>query len=218
MVTQSAQPGVAGPGRRRRRRQETIEEILRVAIDVMAEEGVAALSLSEVARRMGIRPPSLYKYFPSRLAVYDALFQQGWQQTLAAFQAGVATAEPGLPALAEGLRELGRHAMAHQVLAQLIAWRPVPGFRPTPEAFAPSQELVAEVGQVVNGAVELGQLHPDAASDEGLALLSALMAGVMTQQLANEPDAGFDDGRFTRLLPAVLEMFARTYPGPAGRP
>ena len=60
--------------RRLQRHNQTIEEILDLAIEVMAEDGVAALSLAEVARRMGMRPPSLYQYFPSKLAVYDALF------------------------------------------------------------------------------------------------------------------------------------------------
>ena len=48
------------PGdRRARRRQETIEEILAIADDVMTEEGVNGLSLSEVARRLGVKPPDL---------------------------------------------------------------------------------------------------------------------------------------------------------------
>jgi AcrR family transcriptional regulator len=55
--------------RRVQRHNQTIEEILDLAIQVMAEDGVAALSLAEVARRMGMRPPSLYQYFPSKLAV-----------------------------------------------------------------------------------------------------------------------------------------------------
>ncbi len=37
--------------RRRRHREQTIDEILDVAVQVMAEEGVAGLSLSEVGRR-----------------------------------------------------------------------------------------------------------------------------------------------------------------------
>ena len=60
--------------RRARRRQETIEEILDLAEAVMTEEGVNGLSLAEVARRLGVQPPSLYKYFPSLMSVYDALF------------------------------------------------------------------------------------------------------------------------------------------------
>ena len=66
-----------GPDRRARRRQETIEEILDIATEVMTEEGVNGLSLAEVARRLGVQPPSLYKYFPSLMAVYDALFRRG---------------------------------------------------------------------------------------------------------------------------------------------
>ena len=67
----------ARPDRRARRRQETIEEILDIAREVMTEEGVNGLSLAEVARRLGVQPPSLYKYFPSLMAIYDALFRRG---------------------------------------------------------------------------------------------------------------------------------------------
>src|SRR4051794_33534275 len=62
---------------RARRRLETIEEVLDIAVEIMTEQGVAGLSLGEVARRMGIRPPSLYVYFPSKDALYDALFERG---------------------------------------------------------------------------------------------------------------------------------------------
>src|SRR3954451_19065492 len=69
--------------RRQRRRLETIEEGLDHAAEIMAEEGVAGLSLGEIARRMGIRTPSLYVYFPSKHALYDALFARGWRELLA---------------------------------------------------------------------------------------------------------------------------------------
>src|SRR5690348_15033693 len=68
--------------RRHRRRLETIEEVLDHAVEIMAEEGVAGLSLGEIARRMSIRPPSLYVYFPSKHALYDALFKRGWELLL----------------------------------------------------------------------------------------------------------------------------------------
>ena len=63
--------------RRARRRQETIDEILDIAVAIMCEEGVNGLSLSEVARRLGVQPPSIYKYFPSLMAIYDELFLRG---------------------------------------------------------------------------------------------------------------------------------------------
>ena len=60
---------------RGRRRAETLREIEQAAIEVMAEDGVAALSLTKVAQRVGVKQPSLYQYVTSRVDLYDALFQ-----------------------------------------------------------------------------------------------------------------------------------------------
>src|SRR3954467_3973509 len=103
--------------RRARRRQETIDEILTIADDVMTEEGVNGLSLSEVARRLGVKPPSIYKYFDSLLAIYDALFERGQQTPLEPRSTAMARAEPGLEALAAGLEASGRWALAHPATA-----------------------------------------------------------------------------------------------------
>jgi AcrR family transcriptional regulator len=202
--------------RRQRRRQQTIDEILDVAVQVMAQEGVAGLSLSEVARRMGIQPPSLYKYFPSKLALYDALFQRGARESLAVFRAAAAQAEPGWAALVAGTEAVMRLGLDHQVVAQLLNWRPVPGFEPSPAAFAPSIEFVQDARRLLQVAADRGELHPDAASEDGTALLSVLAAGVMSQQLANQPQASWDQGRFTRLTPRVLELFRCAYPPQGG--
>ena len=207
-----ATPDTAGPGRRRRRREQTIDEIVGVAIDVMAQEGVAGLSLSEVARRMGIQPPSLYKYFPSKLALYDELFKRGAGEALAVFRAAAARAEPGWAALTAGIEAIMRFGLDHQVAGQLLNWRPVPGFEPSAEAFAPSIELVQDIRRLLAAAAGRGELHPAAASEEGAALLSVLIAGVMSQQLANQPRAPWDQGRFTRLTPRVLQLFQSAYP------
>ena len=205
------------PDRRRRRREETIQEILAIAAELMAADGVAALSLSDVARRLGIQPPSLFKYFPSKLALYDALFAEAARRVLAAFRSAAGDAEPGLPALRAGFEGMARFVLANQVFGQLLFWRPVPGFTPTAEAFRPAQDFVAAVRAGLRAAADRGHLHSDAAGDEGHALLSVLVAGAMTQQLANEPGADFDTGRFTRLLPQLIDMFAAAYPPPKER-
>ena len=208
----AATPDTARLDRRRRRRAQTIDEIVGVAVEVMAQEGVAGLSLSEVARRMGIQPPSLYKYFPSKLALYDELFKRGAGEVLAAFRAAVALAEPDWAALTAGIEAIMRLGLDHQVAGQLLNWRPVPGFEPSAEAFAPSVELVEEVRRLLQAAADRGELHPAAASEEGQALLSVLIAGVMSQQLANQPQASWNQGRFTRLTPLVLQLFQCAYP------
>ncbi len=63
--------------RRQRNREEMMTAILDAARFVMREEGVAALNLHEVARRVGLRTPSLYEYFPGKMALYDALYRFG---------------------------------------------------------------------------------------------------------------------------------------------
>jgi len=206
------------PGRRRRRREDTIREILTIATELMADHGVAALSLSDIARRLGIQPPSLFRYVPSKLALYDALFAEGARQVLAAFRSAAAEAEPGLPALRAGLTALARFVLANPVFGQLLFWRPVPGFTPSPASFRPAEDFVAAVRAVLRDAAGRGHLHPDAASEEGHALLSVLFAGALTQQLANEPGAALEDGRFTRLLPRLISMFAAAYPPPGEPP
>jgi|SoiMethySBSTD1v2_1073268.scaffolds.fasta_scaffold22182_8 AcrR family transcriptional regulator len=198
--------------RRELRRNQTIDEILTIAVEVMAEVGVAGLSLSEVARRLGIRPPSLYKYFPSRLALFDRLFQLGHQQHLDDFRAGAGAAEPGLPALINAVQAGGRWAMVNQSLAQLLFWRPVPGFEPSAEAYAPSRAMADDVRRMLGDAVERGQLGPGAATAEGAAVLSILVTGMLSQQLANNPGESFEDGQFTRLAPQIFAMFRDRYP------
>ena len=42
--------------------------------------GAAALNLTEVAARVGLRQRTLYQYFSSRNAVYDAWFEWGRRQ------------------------------------------------------------------------------------------------------------------------------------------
>ncbi len=198
--------------RRTRRRQETIEEILAIADDVMMEEGVNGLSLSEVARRLGVKPPSIYKYFDSLLAIYDAIFERGQRTNLEVMRAAMARAEPGLDALAAGLDASGRWAITHPATAQLLFWRPVPGFQPTPGAMAPSVEMVGLQRQALADAAAAGQLGPGADSDEALWITSVIVSGVIGQAMANEPGVPWGEGRFSPLLPKLLDTLAVLYP------
>jgi len=205
--------------RRTRRRNETVQEILDVALEVMAEEGVAALSLSEVARRMGLRPPSLYQYFPSRMAIYDALFERAARQALQiAEQHRGRLADDPAGAITAATQATFAWEVANPVLAQLLHWRPVPGFEPSPQAYTPAVRQVELLREALRAAVDAGQLAPAAATEEGLALYTVLMSGVISQQLSNEPSAPAGQGRFIRLTPMALDMFFRYYVPQEGVP
>ena len=215
-----SQASVVPVDRRRRRREETIEEVLGIAAEIMAEQGVAGLSVGEIARRMGIRPPSLYVYFPSKHALYDALFARGAQSVLAAMEASFA-AHPVASAstLEEILLDRGkafvRWSMRHAAYAQLLFWRPVPGFTPSPEAYEPAVRLVGLGEEQFAQLQRRGLMRADVPAGQILRDWTILISGVISQQLSNAPQESFEEGRFTAALPGLVSMFARHYEPPA---
>ncbi len=206
------------PDRRALRRQQTIAEILDIAVDVMTVEGVNGLSIAEIARRLGVQPPSLYKYFPSLLAVYDALFERGMREHLKALRAAMADAEPGLEALITGLEASGRWCLENRALAQMLFWRPIPGFEPSPEAFAASVEMVELQRAALAEAVRRGELGPSADDDDAVFVISVLISGVLTMAIANEPDVRWGEGRFTPHFRRLMSTLPTLFPvGDDGR-
>jgi len=209
-------PGpVAATDRRHRRRQETIEEILDIAVQIMAEQGVAGLSIGEIARRMGIRPPSVYVYFPSKHALYDALFARGARLLLAAMQE-VFAALPARPTTLEeillpGAQAFVRWSIEHAAYSQLLFWRPVPGFTPSPQAYQAAIELV-ELGRGrLKALQDAGLLRAEAPIEQIERDWTILGSGVVSQQLSNAPQQAFDEGHFTAAIPGLIAMFAGHY-------
>jgi AcrR family transcriptional regulator len=207
---------VLRPDRRARRRQETIEEILDIAEEVMGEEGVNGLTLAEVARRLGVQPPSLYKYFDSLMAVYDALFRRGQAAHLQAMGTAMERAPRGLDALQAGLAASGRWCLANRALAQLLFWRPVPRFEPSAESMAPSLAMVELQRAALADAVGAGELGGGADSDEAVFAVSILVSGAIGQAIANEPGLPWGEGRFSPLLAKLLDALTFLYPAGDG--
>lgn len=203
-------------GRRLLRRQRTIEEALDTAVVIMEETGVGGLSMSEIARRLGMRQPSLYKYFPSLHAVYDALFARGVERTGAAIQAAVGDGPRGVVTIRAAARALVRWAVENPALAQLLYWRPVPGFAPAAATFAASERQLDALRAAFAAAVRAGELHPDAASGDAARLFTIVLSGIVSQQMANDPGADYGTGMFTRLTEAGLDMFFARYAPRAG--
>lgn len=200
--------------RRHRRRLETIEEIVDHAVDVMAENGVAGLSLGEVARRMGMRTPSLYVYFDSKHAVYDAVFDRGWRD-LHAFMSDLVDqveAAPDLPAyVLEFARRFVRWNVENPVPTQLMGWRPVPGYEPSEGAYASAVHAFEAGISIFSRLKARGLFRPDVEVDTLMRTWTVLLSGVMTQQLANAPHEPFETGTFTSTLPDLVDMYLAHY-------
>lgn len=201
--------------RRQRRRLETIEEVLDIAAQIMVEQGVAGLSVGEIARRMGIRPPSLYVYFPSKNALYDALFQRGAEQILATMQELYDGTEGSELTFEEQLLDAARAfvgwCVANPAYTQLLFWRPVPGFTPTPEAFEPAVQVLGLTTTRFEQLQAAGLIRADVDVADAVRDWTVVCSGVISQQLANAPGEDLEGGRFVVALPSLAAMFARHY-------
>jgi len=183
---------------RRSERHEAIRrEILAAAWDAAHETSIAGLTLRDIASRVGMQQPSLYSHFASKQAIYDAMFQQAWQAYLESAQASARDlpAEPRarLIGIAEhyfdfAVADLPRH--------QLMDVNVVPNFQPSAEAYAPAVEVYGLMLDLLRG---LG-----IATDEDADLFTALLGGLVNQQLANDPGGQ----RWRRLIPRVMHMYA----------
>lgn len=188
--------------RRVARREATKGEIVDAAWALAREQGLAALSMRDLAAAVGMQAPSLYQYFGSKLAIYDAMFGQGMREALAVVGAAVDTRDRR-GALRESGRRIVEFATSDPVRAQLLFQRTIPGFEPSPESYAPAVEMSARVQALI---IELGITDPDA-----MDLWTALMSGLANQQLANEPGGT----RWTRLIDRTVDMFlAEVAPSP----
>jgi AcrR family transcriptional regulator len=205
--------------RRHRHRVETIEEVLDHAVRIMAEDGVAGLSLGEIARRMGIRPPSLYVYFPSKHALYDALFARGWARLLDHMRACEEEHPPVEDDLCAIMLRLGndfvRWSVENFAYAQLLFWRPVPGYRPSQAAYEPAVELYQQSYARMAALKQRSLIRADVDVDVALRDWTVLVSGVISQQLANAPGEPFESGQFTGAIPGLAAMFAAHYGNPA---
>src|SRR4051795_3834847 len=82
-MTQTAPP----PDRRRVRHAATKQEILDAAWRLARERGLGGWALRDVAEAVGMRAPSLYVYFASKNALFDAMFAQGCGALLSRIEA-----------------------------------------------------------------------------------------------------------------------------------
>jgi AcrR family transcriptional regulator len=176
------------------RRSQRRDQILAAAWEIAAESGLAAVSLHEVARRVGIRQPSLYGYVTSKLDLYDAMFSQAYEQLLNRLDT-----TPAGGTAREQLLRLSRVVLDFVVenppRQQLLFQRTIPGFEPSPASYALAKRLVDRCVGLLSALGAGSQAHAD--------VYTALIAGLGTQQVANDP--GGD--RWTRHLEALLDAF-----------
>ena len=178
-----------------KRREEKIARIVACAWTLAQEDGIAGVSLHGLARAVGMRQPSLYVYFDSKHALYDAMFADGNRQLLERLGAVTFSPEPR-EALKQWLNTFAAFGSENAELYQLLFHRPIPGFAPSPQSYALAGKVLGDAYTLMRaaGVTEQGDMD----------CIVAITAGVTDAQISNDP--GGD--RWLRHLNRLVNLLA----------
>ena len=180
--------------RRAERHTATRSEILGAAWEQVRERGLAALSLRDLATAVGMRAPSLYSYFDSKNAIYDAMFAQGNEALLDRMQSVPATGDARRD-LRVGARAFVDFCSEDVARAELLFQRRIPDFEPSPAAYALAVQVLDRSREALRAA--------GAARDADLDLWTALLSGLVSQQISNDPGGE----RWSGLVDEAVDMY-----------
>jgi AcrR family transcriptional regulator len=184
--------------RRAERYAATRREILDAAWELVRADGLGSLSMRDLGARVGMRAQSLYVYFPSKYAIFDAMFAESNHELLSRLTAPAPTrdAVKELRFIAHIFLEF---CVEDPVRYQLLFERTIPRFEPSPEAYAPALSILDNARTALRAC--------GITDDRALDAWTAVTAGIAAQQNSNEP--GGD--RWVRLADEVIDMYLAHY-------
>jgi AcrR family transcriptional regulator len=133
--------------RRAERHAATKAEIVDAAWRLADEQGLAGWSLRGLADNVGMRSPSLYVYFDSKNALYDAMFAVGYEAMLERIAATEVDPDP-VTMLHRAARVFLDFAIERPARYYLLFLRPIPGFEPSPASYQRALAAREALGEV----------------------------------------------------------------------
>jgi AcrR family transcriptional regulator len=182
------------PGKVAQRREDKVATIVESAWELAREHGIAGVSLHALAREVGMRQPSLYAYFDSKLALYDSMFADGNRRLLQRLDLVKLPRDPRA-ALKKFLAEFVSFALEDPARYELLFERHVPGFTPSPTSYVLAEEVLGRVHKLIN---EAGVTKPG-----DIDCIVAMVAGLMEAQLSNDPGGN----RWIRHLNRLVDLY-----------
>jgi AcrR family transcriptional regulator len=176
------------------RRAAKVASIVACAWKLAREHGIAGVSLHALAREVGMRQPSLYEYFDSKNALYDAMFADGNQQLLDRLDRLDRPRDPRA-ALKQWLGAFVAFALEDPARNELLFLRHVPGFVPSPESYALAEDTLVRSVKLLNEAGVTRQADIDC--------IIAIVAGLVEAQLSNDPGGN----RWSRHLNRLVDLY-----------
>ena len=164
--------------------QRNYDKLLAAARDAFRERGSAA-SLDDIAKRAGVGPGTLYRHFPTRDALIDAVMRE-WADRVAADSRAVV--ESGLPPR-EALTTWFEHFIGHMSLYRGAAQKFVACMDdPTTPIYRKCQILAAANDEILTHVAESGVLREDVSSREVMRMVSGV-ASVIDQASMTQDQA-----------------------------
>lgn len=160
------------------RRNLVEREILDAAWSLMDREGVAAVSVREVARSVGLRQQSLTHYYPTKLALLDALFADGFAHLRHTLEQVPPTSDPidRVVAVAVAVVEF---CVSNPARYHLMLQRTIPSFAPSEDSFRVALGCLSVLVESLAAA--------GITDSADIALIRGLISGLAAEQTANDP-------------------------------
>jgi AcrR family transcriptional regulator len=154
------------------------DAIIAAARLIAAESGLGAVQILPVAERAGIAAGTVYRYFPAKADLVEALIGSVSGREIAAVREAADAAPGPLSALAAGLVTFAARAMRNRRLAWAVSGEPVDaaidGLR-----FAARKALAAEIETRIRAAIAGGHLPEQDTAVAAAALVGVLLEGLI---------------------------------------
>jgi AcrR family transcriptional regulator len=133
--------------RRERIRAETIDEIKQAALDQIADQGAAALSIRGVARAIGMSPAGLYRYYDGLDGLITEVITDAYNDLADAVAEATSADGSARERLIGGMLAYRQWSVAHPNRFLLLFGTPIPGYA-APEG-GPTVEANRRIGEAL---------------------------------------------------------------------
>jgi len=176
------------------RREAKVASIVATAWDLACTEGIGGVTLHGLARAIGMRQPSLYAYFDSKNALFDAMFTDGNRQLLERLRSLRLPRDPRA-AVKTSMRSFVTFVLEDPARYLLLFQRPIPSFEPSAQSYARAQEVLdLAVGLLRRAGVE---------AQGDVDCFVAMIAGLVDAQMSNDPGGK----RWVRHLDRLIDLY-----------
>jgi AcrR family transcriptional regulator len=198
--------GLSVRERRERNREEMRAGIMAVAREIMREQGVGALNLNAIARRIGITTPALYTYFPGKMALYDELYRMGFRLFLEADIELLRVTPPDWERIHGWFNVRLALAEEHPDLYHLVFDIPIPGFAPSPENLEEVRKFYDATVAGIAEVIAAGAMRPGLPAEQVTDLLLSMRLGIVAAHLGKQRRLPAHQQRIARLVPETLAV------------